>query len=125
MESSLNSFTIDFKTGIMAIGWVSSLVLVWAATKFKVKKIEDSTRNLNNVVFEKRGGLNLVSNKTCKERRKPIYDIIDREAGITSDAVDRIENLTENMYILMGSQGVKPKKFVKKDRKKTFYQCLE
>lgn len=80
-------------------------------------------KNLNNVVFEKRGGLNLVSNRVCYERRKSIHEIIDREAGINAVLSDKIDNLSDNLHMIMGAQGLEPKKYIKKDHKKIFYQC--
>lgn len=105
--------------------YVVSFVGLLAGFRYKIKKVEDSNVNMKNIIFEEKGGLNIVSNKSCKERRQSIHDIIDREAGITSNAIDKIDNLSANIHILMGAQGLEPIKFIKKEQKKTFYQCKE
>jgi len=116
---------IDIKTGLILIGWITSITVIWAGLRYKIKRIERSDKNQNNIMFEEKGGLNLVSNPVCLERRRSIHNIIERESGITADAIDRIDNLQENMYLIMGSMNIEPKKFIKKDRKKTLYQCSE
>ena len=63
---------------------------------------------INNIIFQDKGGLNIVDNATCKKTNDIVHNSIRREAEITHDALDQIQGLNENVITIMLHMNLKP-----------------
>ena len=100
---------------IYVISILVVFISTWEAMKYKLKKIEDSNATIKRIVFQEKGGLNIIDNPTCKEHRKQIKtDIsvvkldIKREAETTQRAFDEIQCLNQNIIKIMMHMKLEP-----------------
>ena len=87
------------------------LVLVVGAYKgfvYRIQKTEEVHQTIKNIIFLDKGGLNIVTNDTCKDRRDTIHSAIRREAQVTKEALDQIGCLTQNITRIMIHMNLEP-----------------
>lgn len=96
--------------------YVSSITGLLISFKFRLKKTEDSYATIANVIFLDKGGLNIVTNDTCKGHRDQIHTSIRREASITNEAFRQISCLNKNIVKMMVHMKLEPILVDHKDR---------
>ena len=87
---------------------VSSVLGLLIGLKFRIQRTEASNKTLNNIIFQEKGGLNVVTNEVCKSHRDQIHNSIRREAGVTNEAFRQISCLNQNIIKMMVHMNLEP-----------------
>jgi hypothetical protein len=115
--------TLDIRTTIYIAGTFVTLTSFVFASLYKINALSNKNDSLNKIIYLEKGGLNIVTIDTCSEHRQEIAQEIEREAGLTKEAMVEIKCLSENMIILMTERGLTPKR-VTGEGSKTFKSLI-
>lgn len=88
--------------------YVASILGVLFGFKFRIQKTEEKNKTLSNIIFQEKGGLNVVTNEVCKQHRDHIHNSIRREAGVTNEAFRQISCLNQNIIKMMVHMNLEP-----------------
>jgi len=72
--------------------------------KLKIQKVD----TISKIIFQEKGGLNVVTNDVCKSHRDQIHSSIRREARVTDEAFRQISCLNQNIIKMMVHLGLDP-----------------
>lgn len=76
--------------------------------QYQLKTLTRSNDTIKNVMFESKGGLNLVNNAKCKEHRRITDRRITQETAVAKDAIDQIQVLNLNIVKIMTHMDIEP-----------------
>jgi len=98
----------ELREFIFVIVTLASIIGTFEVMRSRVKKVEDSNDRVTKTLFLITGGLNVVDNNTCKDRRQTLDTKIYQESKITARALDSIENLNQNIIKIMIHMKIEP-----------------
>ena len=79
---------------------------------YMIKRSSERIKTVEDVIFLKKGGLNIMTNEACLEKKENIEKSIERESNVTAKALERLDVLNENVIIIMTHMDLKPKRVV-------------
>lgn len=101
--------------------YVATVAALFAGFKSRLNKLQESIESVKNILFLEKGGLNLVDNNKCKEHQDSVYQMIRRESEVTSDAIDQMQVMNQNMIKIMLHMNLEPVAAPPKKRNKGFH----
>ena len=102
-------WTFTLKDSIYIIIQLCTVIGFLFALNFKVRKLEESNQLVKKVMFQDRGGLNLVDNETCKSHRDQVHTCIRNEAAVNRRAFEHIDVINQNIIQIMMHLKIQPK----------------
>ena len=100
--------TFDLKDVVYLAVYFITFVGMFASFRSRLIRLEDKYATIKSVMFQDKGGLNIIDKETCKGNMNTVHEKIRQESRITRKAFENIDCLNQNIIKIMMHMKLKP-----------------